>query len=151
MKKIKLFSIAAIIICLLLSIVGCNKAESKRIDSEVYTETINTTAIISEMDYTIGSNLFKVNWRIFNNHAYYTFEHLYDPYKGSQEGDPISSYNKKDINPITCTSYMSVKQYEKYKKIFNNKEEVKVILIINRTLSKDGYYTEVSRKVIPDF
>lgn len=151
MKKLKLFFILTTIFCLLVSMIGCGKVETKQDDGEIITETINTTAIISGMDYTIGSNLFKINWRIFNNHDYHAFEHLYDPYEGSQEGDPISSYNKKDINPITCTSYMPIKQYEKCKKIFNNKEEVKVILVINYTYAKDGYYTEVSRKVIPDF
>lgn len=151
MKKFKLFFILTIICCLLVSMVGCSKVKTKQNDNEIITETIDTTAIISGMDYTIGSNLFKINWRIFNNHDYHAFEHLYDPYEGSQEGDPISSYNKKDINPITCTSYVPIKQYEKCKKIFNNKEEVKVTLVINYTYAKDGYYTEVSRKVIPNF
>lgn len=64
MKKIKLFSIAVIIICLLLFIVGCNKAEGKRIDSEVYTETINTTARILRMYYYPNSNLLKVRWEL---------------------------------------------------------------------------------------
>ena len=66
-----------------------------------------------------------------------------------KDGSPKSGTGEKDI--VVCTSYIPVKQYEKCKKIFNNKEEVKVILIINRTPSKDGDYTTISRKVIPDF
>lgn len=153
MKKLKLFFILITVFCLLFSISGCNKAETKQSDNEIITETIDTTATICQIEYTENSNLFKITWYVSGKYEIHYLDQVveYDRYGNysRKDGNPKSSTGEKDI--VTCKSYMSVKQYEKYKKIFNNKEEVKVTLIINRSPSKDGDYTTVSRKVIPNF
>lgn len=152
MKKFKLFFILTIICCLLVSMVGCGKIENKQSDSEIITETISTTAKIYQIKYTVGSNLFDVDWVVtLNVESYDTpINHVV-----TSEGNFITEYdesgNSNTSRDILCTSYIPIKKYEKCKKIFNNKEEVKVTLIINRTPSKDGDYTTVSRKVIPNF
>lgn len=153
MKKFKLFFILTIICCLLASMVGCGKVETKQSDNEIITETINTTAEIHRMEYTENSNLFEITWYVLGKYEIHYLDQVieYDRHGdySYKDGSPKSRTGEKDI--VTCKSYMSVKQYEKYKKIFNNKEEVKVTLVINYTYAKDGYYTEVSRKVVPDF
>lgn len=153
MKKLKLFFILTTIFCLLFSISGCNKAETKQSDSEIITETIDTTATIHQIEYTENSNLFKITWYVSGKYETHYFDQVieYDRHGdySYKDGSPKSSTGEKDI--VTCKSYMPIKQYEKYKKIFNNKEEVNVTLVINYTYAKDGYYTEVSRKVIPNF
>lgn len=153
MKKLKLFFILTTIFCLLVSIVGCGKVETKQSDNEIITETINTTAEIHQMEYTENSNLFEITWYVLGKYEIHYLDQVveYDRYGdySYKDGSPKSGTGEKDI--VVCKSYMSVKQYEKYKKIFNNKEEVKVTLVINYTYAKDGYYTEISRKVIPDF
>lgn len=153
MKKFKLFIILTTIFCLLVSMVGCGKVETKQSDNEIITETVETTAIINQIEYTENSNLFKITWYISGKQEIHYFEREleYDRYGNYsyKDGSPKSSTGKKDT--VVCTSYIPVKQYEKCKKIFNNKEEVNVTLVINYIYAKDGYYTEVSRKVIPNF
>lgn len=153
MKKLKLFFILTTIFCLLVSMVGCGKAETKQGDNEIITETIDTTATINEIEYTENSNLFKITWYVSGKYEMHYFDRVieYDRHGdySYKDGNPKSGTGEKDI--VVCTSYIPVKQYEKCKKIFNNKEEVNVTLVINRTYAEDGYYTEVSRKVIPDF
>lgn len=150
MKKLKLFFTLAITCLLLASIVGCNEAETKQ--SEVITETISTTAKIQEIKYTVGSNLFDVDWIVTLNVESYGIP---VNYVVSNEGNIIKEYgepgNSNTSNNISCTSYEPIKQYEKCKKIFNNREEVKVTLIINYTYIEDKGYTETSKKVIPNF
>lgn len=153
MKKLKLFFILTIICCLLVSIVGCGKVENKQSDSEIITETINTTATIHKIEYAENSNLFKITWYVSGKYETHYFDQVveYDRYGNysRKDGSPKSSTGEKDT--VVCKSYMPVKQYEKCKKIFNNKEEVKVTLVINYTYKENGEYTEVGRKVIPDF
>lgn len=153
MKKFKLFIILTTIFCLLVSMAGCGKVETKQSDSEVITETINTTATIHQIEYTENSNLFKVTWYVSGKYEthYFAREIEYDKHGdySYKDGSPTSSTGEKDT--VVCKSYIPVKQYEKCKKLFNNKEEVKVTLIVNYTYVKEGYYTEVSKKVIPDF
>lgn len=153
MKKLKLFFILTTIFCLLVSMIGCNKVETKQNDNEIITETIDTTATIYQIEYTENSNLFKITWYVSGKYETHYFDRVieYDRYGdySYKDGSPKSSTGEKDI--VVCESYMPIKQYEKCKKIFNNKEEVKVTLVINYIYAKDGYYTEVSRKVIPDF
>lgn len=152
MKKLKLFIILTTIFCLFISMVGCGKVETKQSDSEVITETINTTAKIQKINYTVGSDSIEVAWILTVNVEYNTKPFVTNVVDDTGDhieiGEPVNLNRSKDISVI---SYESVKQYKKYKKIFNNKEEVKVTLVINRTLTKDGDYTTVSRKVIPDF
>ena len=78
----------------------------------------------------------------------YYYGNIYLANPDINESEPLSQTGS---DYITCTSYIPIKQYEKCKKIFNNKEDVKVTLIINRTLSKDGDYTVISQQVIPNF
>lgn len=153
MKEFKLFFILTAIFCLIVSLVGCNKVEIEKNDNEIITETIDTTATIRQIEYTENSNLFEVTWYVSGKYETHYFDQVveYDRYGNysRKDGSPKSSTGEKDT--VVCTSYIPVKQYEKYKKIFNNKEEVNVTLVINRTLSKEGNYTTVSRKIIPDF
>lgn len=148
MKKFKLFFILTIICCLLVSMVGCGKVENKQNDSEIITETIDTTARILRMYYYPNSNLLKVEWELNEKYECYYYDDIYLANPNIDESEPLSQTSS---TCIVCTSYIPVRQYKKCKKIFNNKEEVKVTLIINRTPSKDGDYTTVSRKVIPNF
>lgn len=153
MKKIKLFIVLTTIFCLLIPMVGCGKAKTKQSDSEVITETINTTATIHQIEYTENSNLFEITWYVSGKYEIHYLDRVieYDRHGdySYKDGSPKSGTGEKDI--VVCKSYVPIKQYEKCKKIFNNKEEVKVTLVINYTYAKDGYYTEVNRKVIPDF
>lgn len=148
MKKFKLFFILTTIFCLLVSMVGCNEVETKQGDNEIITETIDTTARILRMYYYPNSNLLNVQWELNEKYECYYYGDIYLANPNIDESEPSSQTSS---TRIVCTSYIPVKQYEKYKKIFNNKEEVNVTLVINRTLSKEGDYTTVSRKIIPDF
>lgn len=148
MKKLKLFFILTTIFCLLVSMVGCGKVETKQSDNEIITETIDTTARILRMYYYPNSNLLNVQWELNEKYECYYYGDIYLSNPNIDESEPLSQTSS---TCIVCTSYIPVKQYKKCKKIFNNKEEVKVTLIINRTPSKDGDYTTVSRKVIPNF
>lgn len=153
MKKLKLFFILTIIFCLIVPMIGCNEVKTKQSDSEVITETIDTTATIHQIEYTENSNLFEITWYISGKCETHYFDQVveYDRYGNysRKDGSPKSSTCEKDV--VACKSYMPVKQYEKCKKIFNNKEEVKVTLVINYTYKENGEYTEVGRKVIPNF
>lgn len=148
MKKLKLFFILITIFCLLVSMVGCGKVETKQSDNEIITETIDTTARILKMYYYPNSNLLNVQWELNEKYECYYYSDIYLANPNIDESEPSSQTSS---TYIVCTSYIPIKKYEKCKKIFNNKEEVKVTLIINRTPSKDGDYTTISRKVIPDF
>lgn len=153
MKKFKLFFILTAIFCLIVSLVGCNKVETEKNDNEIITETIDTTATIHQIEYAENSNLFKITWYVLEKYETHYFDQVveYDRYGNysRKEDSPKSSTGEKYT--VVCKSYMPVKQYEKCKKIFNNKEEVKVTLVINYTYKENGEYTEVGRKVIPDF
>lgn len=150
MKKLKLFFILTTIFCLLVSMVGCNKAETKQSDNEIITETIDTTARIQKMSYINGSNRFKVDWTCYLKAENSNYNHSdYSDFNYSYKNIDLNTY--EITNSIPIISYINNKQYKKYKEIFDNKEEIKVTLIISYSCSKNGYEEVVSRKVIPDF
>lgn len=150
MKKLKLFFILTIICCLLVSMVGCGKVENKQSDSEIITETINTTAKIQEMSYIDGSDRFEVKWTCYLKAEESKYNHSdYSNFNYGYKNIDLNTYEITDFVPIT--SYINNKQYKKYKEIYDNRGEVEVNLIINYSCSKNGYEEVVSRKVIPDF
>lgn len=150
MKQFKLFFILTIIFCLLISVAGCGKVETKQSDNEIITETINTTARIQEMSYIDGSDRFEIKWTCYLKAEESKYNHSdYSNFNYSYKNIDLNTY--EITNSVPIISYVNNKQYKKYKEIFDNEEKVEVILIINYSCSKNGYEEVVSRKVIPNF